>query len=289
MPDVTVLGLGRMGSALARAFSRNGHATVGWTRSPERRQGASSFCVPVATAEEAVSSSPLIVSCLADYAATTEALGAIPGDRWHGRTLVQLASGGPGDAVAMAEWAGARGALYLDGAIGTFPGRIGDAPTAIFLAGSSDAYGKHAGTLAALGGKVTFLGETVTAAATLDLAWLSLYYGVSIGMLNAAAFCAAGQVAPSRFFEAMPSFVPEITHAAREYDGMIAADTFTGDQATIDVHVAAMEHIAASARASGMDTRFTDLLLAVFGDAQRRGLGSLEIAASVQVLQGRAR
>ncbi len=52
----------------------------------------------------------------------------------------------------------------------------------------------------------------------------------------------------------------------------------------ISVHLAATEHIGGAA---GMDTRFIDVLLAMFDEAVERGLGNLEIAAAIKVLRGR--
>ena len=286
--NVTVLGLGRMGSALAKSFSRAGHKVTGWNRSAGPRDAAAGFCTPVQDIADAVAASDLIVTCLADYDSTMEALSGVSVDQWTGRTMVQLASGGPDDAHAMKAWADERAIAYIDGAIATFPDRMGNADTCIFMSGDSAAHGRHEATLAAMGGRNFFTGDDVAAAASLDLAWLSLLYGVTLGMLSAAAFCEAGGVSPKHFFNTMPSFMPEIAHAAKEYDGMIARDSYEGDQAMILVHLAAMEHIGGAAASSGMDTRFTDMLLGMFKEAVDRGLGELEIAASIKVLRGKA-
>lgn len=283
--QVTVLGLGRMGSALARAFNEKGYKTVGWSRSEGRRNAAAAFCEPALSAAAAVAASPLIVSCLTDYAATMDVISIISSNDWRSRTLVQLASGGPADAVAMEKWSASQGVRYLDGAIGTSPIRIGHARTAIFLSGDAQAYRQYSDVLSALGGNVKFVGESVAAAATFDVAWLSMYYGLSVGMLNAATICETANISLANFFECMGSFMSEMTHVADEYTEMISNNQFAGGEATIDVHYAAIEHLAASTRSSKLDTRFPDLLLSIFGDAKRRGLGALEIAAGVQVLR----
>ena len=122
MASVTVLGLGNMGQALLDAFSGAGHDATGWSRS--RSSG---------TAAEACSHADLIVACVSDYDATYEVLKS-PGMSTElvGKTLVQLASGSPADARAMAEWARGAAVRFLDGAIATYPARIGNPPTIIF-------------------------------------------------------------------------------------------------------------------------------------------------------------
>ncbi|MBT6209950.1 MAG: NAD(P)-binding domain-containing protein, partial [Woeseia sp.] len=47
--DITVIGLGAMGSAVANAFLNAGHATKVWNRSPERLvayQNSAAVCAP---------------------------------------------------------------------------------------------------------------------------------------------------------------------------------------------------------------------------------------------------
>lgn len=68
---------------------------------------------------------------------------------------------------------------------------------------------------------------------------------------------------------------------------MITRDAFEGDQAQLDVHLAAMHHLASCARENGLDTRFTETMTRIFGNACTSGLGDMEIAASIKVLRGR--
>ena len=212
MATVTVLGLGNMGAALAEAFSAAGHATTGWTRSGTTGSPAA-----------ACAASDLVVACVIDYDATYEVLAA-PGvtEALRGKTFVQLATGGPADARAMAEWATGEGVAYLDGSIATYPARIGDEPTIIFYSGDRAAFDGHRTTLAALGGRPTFVGEAVGGAAAADLAWLSFLYGNMIGLFQGAAFLESEGVDPSVVFDAVPSFGVEIAAEAALARDLIA-------------------------------------------------------------------
>lgn len=74
---VSVLGLGMLGSELARAFLDHGHATTVWNRSHGKADDlVAGGAIRAATAEEAVSASALVVVCVSDYAAVREILDA---------------------------------------------------------------------------------------------------------------------------------------------------------------------------------------------------------------------
>lgn len=275
MVNVTVLGLGNMGGALARAFTRAGHHTTGWTRSGQR-----------GTAAEACAASDLIVACVADYPATREVL-ALPGvaQALVGKTLVQLASGSPADARELATWADGAAVRYLDGAIATYPARIGDPPTVIFYAGDRDAYELHSATLVALGGRPAFVGDDPGLAAAADLAWLSFLYGTMLGLLQGAAFLEAEGADPAVAFDAVPSFGIEIAAEARYARDLIARRDYRGDQATLDVHLAAMDHILAAAGDTGVNPALPQLVRDLTARAVSKGHGDHEIAALVEVLR----
>src|SRR5690606_37575949 len=79
--DVTVLGLGLMGRALAGAFLRDGHPTTVWNRTVEKAgdlvgQGARLAASP----GEAVAAAPLTVICVSDHDAVLGLLDRLGGD-----------------------------------------------------------------------------------------------------------------------------------------------------------------------------------------------------------------
>jgi 3-hydroxyisobutyrate dehydrogenase-like beta-hydroxyacid dehydrogenase len=277
MASVTVLGLGNMGGALVRAFTDAGDDVTGWSRSRSAM-----------TAAEACARSDLIVACVSDYDATREVLTS-PGmsTALVGKTLVQLASGSPADARAMAEWARGAAVRYLDGAIATYPARIGHAPTIIFYAGDRNAYEIHSATLVTLGGQSTFVGDDPGMAAAADLAWLSFLYGSMLGMLQGAAFLEAERVNPSVVFDAVASFNVEIAAEAAYARGLIRRGEYGGNQATLDVHLAAIEHIVAAAGESGVDSGLVQLVRDLTARAVADGHGDEEIAALFEVLRKR--
>lgn len=123
---VTVIGLGLMGSALARTLVRNGYPTTVWNRSVGKADELVAWgATRAATARDAVEASPTVIVCVTDYTAAYEVLESC-GDALSGRRLVHLSTGTPEQAHEAAAWASERGVHYLDGAVMATPSGVGD-------------------------------------------------------------------------------------------------------------------------------------------------------------------
>ncbi|MEV0680590.1 NAD(P)-binding domain-containing protein [Actinosynnema sp. NPDC050436] len=179
---VTVLGLGAMGRALAAAFAAAGHRTTVWNRTPGRA-AALTGVVEAPDVAAAVAASPLVVACLTTYDATTSALA--PVDRLP--DLVTLNSGTPAGARRMAEWAGARGARFLDGAIKNVPEAVGAPDTQLYYSGDATVYAEHEDVLRVLGGDTSLLGTEVDLAKLYEAAVGGTLLPALVGFLQGAA------------------------------------------------------------------------------------------------------
>src|SRR5262245_13058785 len=130
--SVTVLGLGNMGRALARAFLAGGHPTTVWNRSPHKADELVAAGARRADSVlDAVSAGELVVVCVVAYPAV-HAIVDQAASALRGRTLVNLTADSPDNARAMALWAGDRGIDYLDGSILTPTVTIGT-PGAVLI------------------------------------------------------------------------------------------------------------------------------------------------------------
>src|SRR6266508_4268419 len=117
MSEVSVIGLGNMGSALARVLQENGRAVTVWNRSPEKAAPLVDMGTVLApSAAAAITASPLIIVCVTNYAASNHILGEVA-TNLAGKLLVQFTTGSPQEARASEGWANAHEAEYLDCAI----------------------------------------------------------------------------------------------------------------------------------------------------------------------------
>ena len=127
MAEVSFIGLGAMGFALANTAARSGREIVVWNRSRDKALPLVDGNVTVAsTPVEAISASPMIVVCVSDYETTQSILGTPECmAALESRTLIQLSSGSPGLARSARDWAKAAGISYLDGEIVAYVNQVG--------------------------------------------------------------------------------------------------------------------------------------------------------------------
>ncbi|GHH40349.1 NAD(P)-dependent oxidoreductase [Streptomyces candidus] len=250
---VTVLGLGPMGQALARAFLVAGHPTTVWNRTPSRADSlVAAGAVRAATPAEAAHASGLVVVCVLNHEAALAILDTA-GDALKGRTVVNLTADTPVRAREAADWAQARGVTYLDGAIMTPTGTIGT-PHAVFLhSGPADAYEAHRATLGALGGTATHLGPDPTRAASHEVALLDLWWTSISGLVHSFALARAYGVAATD----LAPFAKDIGNLVTGFVDELAKDAdsgeYPGDESDLASAATAMAHIAHATEEAGLD------------------------------------
>ena len=283
MSDITVIGLGLMGAALARAMQRVGHDLTVWNRSPAKMQPFIDDGVAGAPdVVSAIRASPVILICIDNYAATNTMLQSdeiVP--LLTGRTVVQLSTGTPKEAREASEWMIARGVAYLDGAILCGPKSIGTDEAQILLSGEEAAYERAGNLLECLGGTVRYLGPNVGAASALDLAWLTTCYGRFMAVIHAANLCKSEDVGVDDFISLFPDN-PDI----QGYATVIHEESFHECTATLQVWDAALRRIQQQGVDADINTEIPDFVAGFFKKAVDAGYGEQNVMALVKVLRG---
>lgn len=206
MSEITVIGLGAMGTALAEAFLNQGYSVMVWNRSPAKAEAlAAKGAIVAVSVEEAVRSSPLIVTCLLVYDTVREALGPVAA-ALSGRTVVNVTNGTPEQAREMSDWAVGHGADYIDGGIMAVPPMIGGPHALILYSGSSHAFDACSGQLGALGTS-KYLGEDAGLAPLYDISLLTGMYGMFAGTLHALALTGAAGIPAGAFMPLLASWL----------------------------------------------------------------------------------
>jgi 3-hydroxyisobutyrate dehydrogenase-like beta-hydroxyacid dehydrogenase len=157
----------------------------------------------------------------------------------------------------------------------------------VFYAGDRNVFDAHKPTLRALANNTVFVAETIGSAAALDCAILEACYGGCLAFLHAAAMCQSEGIPSSRFFEYKRVFVSAIDVSADEAKSMVERRDYTGDQCTLDTHVAALAHIVSLSHEAGLDDRFPETLYAVYASAIAAGLGAKELPAVYELFRAK--
>lgn len=282
MSDVTVIGLGSMGAALARALIKGGRAVTVWNRTASRAEPlAAAGAKVVGSVANAIAASPVTIVCIDTYASAHALLDTPEGRAaLDGKTIVQLTTGTPQEARASEPWFTERGAAYLDGAIMGYPEHIGTSEGLILFAGVEGAYERCKGELSLLGGHQRYLGPKIGAAAALDFALLTRELGSIIGALHGANICKAEGIGADVFASMILK-----GDAARAAAKVIHAGSYAETGATIRTWAKAAATIRNHARDLGLNDEVPGFILDLHERALAAGIGDEDIAAIVKVLK----
>lgn len=283
--NVTVIGLGSMGKALAGAFLQAGHRTTVWNRTPEKAgplvaRGA----VLAPTVHAAVAASPLVITCLTGFDETRRALEPAAG-ALAGRTLVTLNSGAPAQARETAEWATGHGARFLGGAIKNVPSAVGAPDTLLYYGGDPAAFAEHEPTLRVLGGDTVHLGAGTDLAALYEMAVGATLLPALVGFFQGAAAVQARGLAASslvpftvKWLEMIGSLLPTL---AREID----TRDYTDGQSSVGLFLASEQWDHEFGRETGVDVSWAAPLYELVRRAADAGHADHSISALTEVLR----
>lgn len=252
MTTVTVLGLGDMGSAIARTLLARGHVTTVWNRTASRTEPlVAAGAVATATAAEAVAASELVVICLLDSKAVDEVLTSV-GDAVAGKVLVNVTSGSPGQARANAHRATERGAEYVDGKVMGDPQHVGSPNVTFSFSGSRFAFETHEPTLRELG-TVTYYGEDAGFAAVEFMAQVAMGYEILMGFLHVLRLVRAEGVDVAAFAERVAGSLAGYPPLLTSFGRAVKSGEYGPDLGSLNVQAALMDDLISHRESVGVE------------------------------------
>jgi len=282
MTDLTMIGLGAMGSALAQAFLQAGHDITVWNRTANKMNplvkiGAS----PAGSIVNALQASPIIVICIDNYDSSKILISKYNVEHHlSGKVLIQLSTGTPKEANEFAQWISAFDCEYLDGAIMPYPDGIGAEEAKILFAGGEDTYQHCKSFLDCLGGDLRYLGSNIGAAAALDMAILTHDLCSYLGAIHGAHICEAENISVDTFAAMFPE-----GHPAKDPAQVIHSGKFDNPGATITVWDGALQRIQRQAQDAEINSEVPDFISSLFKRAKTMGLGEEDVAALIKVMR----
>lgn len=286
MENVSVVGLGLMGTALAEAFLRKPLTVTVWNRTSSRCNPLEAKGAQVAsTVEAALSASEVVIFCVSNYAAANELLRASGvSAAFNGKTLIQLSSGTPKEARDTASWAREIGVQYLDGAILAYPSHIGSAAAQILISGSPEVFRQHKELLEILG-TPAYVGLSPGAAAALDCAGLISSMTSMIGLIHGIALCESESVETEHLVSMVNAFLPMRAELNREMAERIRTGKFDDPQAPLKTWAGVARHFVDIAQENRLANDVPGFIAGLLDRALAEGLGEQEISSLVKIIR----
>jgi 3-hydroxyisobutyrate dehydrogenase-like beta-hydroxyacid dehydrogenase len=285
---VTVIGTGRMGSALASALFKKGFNTTVWNRTAAKTEALSQLGLRVAhSVVEAVKEAQVVIVSLRDYNSTLQLLQHPEIEpRLHGKILVQLSSGTPMEARAMQSWTQRCGIRYLDGAIWSFPIGIGTPACLILYSGPEEYFNCSKQVLRAFGENAVWVGPEIGQAPALDYAVAGAFVPYSMfGFLQGYVLCEAENIPPAMYMQ----FVKDSMSILDGYLGglfeKIQNKDYAGDQGTLEAWYNAPRGLISCGKEHGTDHSIADAQLSLMDRAIKSGNGQADFAYLYEVLK----
>ena len=286
MSSVAVVGLGAMGSRIARRLIEAGHEVVVWNRSPAPIDelvalGASAAAGPA----DAARRSEVVLTMLADPAAlqaVTEGPDGIAEGAAEGLTLIEMSTVGPA-AIAWLASALPPGVDLLDAPVlGSLP-QVESGSLRIFVGGPEALLQRWTPLLSALGSPL-HVGALGSGAAAKLVANTTLFG--TLGVLGEALALAQGLgLSNETAFEVLAA-TPVASQAERRREAVETGEfppRFKLSLARKDADL-----VAQAAQEAGVDMRVTEAARAWLAEAEADGWGDLDYSVALARMLGRS-
>jgi 3-hydroxyisobutyrate dehydrogenase-like beta-hydroxyacid dehydrogenase len=272
-PHVAVLGLGAMGSALARALVEAGHPTIVWNRTAQRAAPLVAIGATAATdPASAVEGAELVVTSLVDGAAALDVL-SLAASALRDRTVVELTSVTPRQARAIGDLVRGEGAAFLSGAVMVPPQMIGTADAVLLLDGDRAGFDRSVAALGAIAPTTVFVGDEVGASALLDMGMLDVFYGAVTSFVHATTLVRTGGVKPTEFLEHGSSMLELAGVVVQDLVGELESGSFPGDENNLAMMLRGIDHVVETAEERGIDPALPCVTAQLMRAAVDRGYG----------------
>jgi 3-hydroxyisobutyrate dehydrogenase-like beta-hydroxyacid dehydrogenase len=284
--NVTVIGLGAMGGALANALLAKGLKVTVWNRSKSKAASLAAKGALVAeNVKEAIEASSLVVICVSDYKAAAKIFSEVGKEVLHGRTLVHLSTGTPKEARDMDAWCRQQGANCLNGDILAWPRQIGTADATITFCGNNEIFKQFETELSALAGIINYRGEEPGASAVLFSAVLAYLAGNWIGFCHGALICEKEGFRPDAFGELIYNISPILATESKHMGQVIQHNKFTDPESTINTTGLDLHLLVQQSKEAGISDELPRFAANIFQRAIDAGYGAEEHAAIIKVMR----
>jgi 3-hydroxyisobutyrate dehydrogenase-like beta-hydroxyacid dehydrogenase len=283
---VTVVGAGRMGSALAKVLFDKGFATTVWNRTGAKTKALSSLGLSVApTLEESVREADIVIVSVSNYSSTGQLLRQPDIENsLRGKIVVQLSSGTPKEAREMDSWARRCGISYLDGAILGSPESIGTPTCTIFYSGPVEVFNRVKPVLMVFGDGTLFVGEEIGHASAFDVAVLTFGISAMLGFLQGQVVWESENLPTGGFLETIKGMMATMESIFTDMSRRVSSKNYSGDQASLEAYSVVTKQLVSWCQDRGTDHTIPDAYVNLMERAIQAGKSQADFACLFEIL-----
>jgi 3-hydroxyisobutyrate dehydrogenase-like beta-hydroxyacid dehydrogenase len=271
---IGLIGTGAMGLMLGKTLIDQGYHVTAFNRTAIKAEPLKSMGATLSnTVDDLFDASDAIIVCVSDYDAAEDILSSV-NDRTtlRGKTIIQLTTGTPKDAMRFAAAFEGTGVSYLDGAIMVTPSQIGTSEAMILIAGDADVYAKHEQLLKCLAAQTLHVGIKVSLAAAWDLALLSYFFSALIGLTHAARIAEHEGIDLGELGAAVKDWSTSFGSIMKQATDLIHSGEYANAESTVKTCFISTKLIYRHAQDAGISQTYPAFAFDVFNRAMNNGL-----------------
>lgn len=281
--NVTIAGLGAMGSKMAEVYLDHGYEVTVWNRTAAK---ADPLVARGAVRAGTAATGSLILLSQVDYRSMYDSLGDAD---LSGKVLVNLSSDTPQTLREAARWVSERGGELVTAGIMVPPPGIGQPGAYSFYSGSESLVEQHRQTLEVLG-EVKFMGEDHGLAMAYYTASLHVFFSTLAAFMHGAALVGdAGRFLPF----AQETMVELGGDGPMGYLKILAREieqgVYPGGENNMHMMAVSMEHILHASKDAGLDVTLPAALSEVMNRTVDSGHAADGLGSVYEVIRPRNR
>ncbi|MFA8338923.1 NAD(P)-dependent oxidoreductase [Burkholderia cenocepacia] len=258
---IAVLGLGAMGSAIAVSLIGQGEDVVVWNRHSGKARRMADLGARVAdSATAACAQADVIVIVTAtpvDLAVDFEELG----ERLHGKTIVNLATGRPAEVLALGRIASRAGAKFISGTIQCFPPDIGGERASILLGGDEAVWNEVEPVVRKIAPLSVYVGARPDVPNVLDAGLTGTFvFGAGAAFLEGLRFVVDSGMSIDEIRNLIPIYIAGQAHFIEGLFEAVAASDYQPRGANLDVYARAVDLFRQAQEDAGSSPRILEAL-----------------------------
>jgi len=296
---VLVVGLGNIGSALARTIIRSGkHEVTVWNRSASKAQELFS-AFPEESVEfqwtvaeslpDAISRADFIVISLVDYETAYRLFEMDPTNptdvssaaaHLQGKIVLQLTSSLPSESKEWSECVTSAGGQSVDGCVIGWPSMVGSDSFSLLISGCSSELFSQIQPILRIWGQPSLAGEKPGQADALDMGVLTYLQGIKFGFMQGLAMCQQAGVDPKIYLRFAQHYLQVYSSVLDNTAEKVQDKTYDREiNTTVDILRTFNLNVLKHAENNNLSTEFLRAIDAPLSALHERSLGHLDQTA----------